>query len=52
MITLNVDVDSMEALVKELEGVLAWTRDPDYDTKELMDGTYQVGKTNIVTDVE
>ena len=51
-IVLNVDVDNTDDLSKELVNLSKWVKDPDYDTKWLMDGSYQVGKTNVTLDLE
>ncbi len=44
---ITVDVDNTDDLSKELEQLSKWVQDPDYDTCELMDGTFQVSKTNV-----
>ena len=46
-VVITVNASNEDDLVSELNNLAQWVKDPDYDTKELMDGTYQVGKSNV-----
>lgn len=50
--TLDIDVFTEDDLVKELEAIIEWVKDPDYDTKELMDGSYRVSKTIVELELD
>lgn len=52
IIKLDTDVFTTNDLVKELEGIIEWVKSADYDTKELMDGSYRVGKTFVELDLD